>query len=682
MARCVQLSGRIVTHPTRRGDKEESVSKVLSTCGFCGCGCGVFLEVLEGRVAGVAPQKAHPSSKGTLCFKGWNGFKVLGSPERLRAPFAKEGDTLHETTWPNAIKRVVQGFSDVIEKHGPGAVGVVGSTKITNEEAFLLSKLVRCGLGTNNVDTSVRLLHGPTLTVLPKIWGAAAGLGGMLDILESDTILLVGANPKDQNALAGSCVLRAAKNGVPLVVVDSRKTDLAHFATVHLQVKPGSDVWLLAALLRELLERGMNRVELPELDRLKATVLEATLERATEACGVAAEDIRHAAELLGKAERPAILYGGGVTQQENGSANVAFLADLFLLLGGGQTDGAVFLPLLLTNNAQGACDCGLLPGFLPGYARVDSPEDPARFSETWKCKLPTAPGLTLGEMLQAAREGKLKALYVVGENLLRSWPNTAAVDEALSKLDFLVVQDLFANETAQKADVVLPAAAYAEKDGTFTSIERRVQRVRKAVEPPDHARADWVILLDLLEAFGVKQKARKPADIFEEMTALMPIYQGLDWDEVGHTPGGVQWQVSVPENPALLVPKIREAKEKTDESLPLLAFVGRPPFHWNTGTLVERAHTLIREYPVSEVLINPADARERKLRTGMPVRVKTRVGSVKRMLRVSKDVPAGTLFLPVHFRDGLTTSVLSDTLEPESKVPAMRVVAANLEKLG
>ncbi|NOZ55499.1 MAG: molybdopterin-dependent oxidoreductase, partial [Calditrichaeota bacterium] len=298
------------------------------------------------------------------------------------------------------------------------------------------------------------------------------------------------------------------------------------------------------------------------------------------------------------------------------------------------------------------------------------------------CKLPTARGKTLGEMLEAARKGELKALFVVGENLLRAWPNTPAVEEALSKLEFLVVQDLFAHETAQKADVVLPAAAFAEKDGTFTSTDRRVQRVRKAVEPPEHARADWVILLDLLEAFDVKEKAKKPEDVFEEMTALMPIYQGLDWDEIGHTPGGMQWQASVPENPTLLVPQIRESEEKPDETLPLLAFVGRPPFHWNTGTLVERAHTLIREYPVSEVLINPADARERQLRSGMPVRVHTRKGSIQRTLRVSKEVPAGTIFLPIHFRDGLTVSVLNDALEPESKVPAMRVVAANLEKLG
>ncbi len=658
------------------------MSKVLSTCGFCGCGCGIFLEVSNGRVVGVAPQKAHPTSKGTLCFKGWNGFKMLASSSRLKAPFVREGDQLRETSWPKAIKAIVTGLREIIEKYGPDAVGVVGSTKTTNEEAFLLSKLARCGLGTNNVDTAARLTHGPTLAVLPKLWGAGAGIGGMLDVLNSDAILLVGANPKDQDARVGAYVLRAAKDGVPLVVVDSRKTDLAYFATVHLQVKPGTDAWLLAALLRELLGAGKNRVELPELDRLKAAVLEATLERVTAECGVAAEDVRLAAELLGKAERPAILYGGGVTQQVNGSANVALLADLFLLLGGAKADGAAFLPLQLTNNAQGACDCGLLPDFLPGYASVESPEGPARFTSTWKCKLPTVRGKTVGEMLEAARKGELKALFVVGENLLRAWPNTPAVEEALSRLEFLVVQDLFAHETAQKADVVLPAAAFAEKDGTFTSTDRRVQRVRKAVEPPGHARADWVILLDLLEAFDVKEKAKKPEDVFEEMTALMPIYQGLDWDEIGHTPGGMQWQVSVPENPTLLVPQIRESEERPDETLPLLAFVGRPPFHWNTGTLVERAHTLIREYPVSEVLINPADARERQLHSGMPVRVHTRKGSIQRTLRVSKEVPAGTIFLPIHFRDGLTVSVLNDALEPESKVPAMRVVAANLEKLG
>ncbi len=658
------------------------MGKVLTTCGFCGCGCGIFLDVEDGRVIGVAPQKAHPTSKGTLCFKGWNGFRALRHPDRLKRPLIRTDDGWREVKWSEAVDRVVRTLRDIVEKHGPEAVGVVGSTKITNEEAFLLGRFARSCLGTNHVDTAARLTHGPTLAVFRKLWGGLGHAARILDVPESDLILLVGENPKEQAARVGAYVLRAAKDGKPLVVVDPRRTDLATFATVHLQVRPGTDAVLLLGLIREILSRELAKAEPEGVEDLRRVAEAYTLERVAADCGVAAEDVHRVADLLAAAERPVMLYGAGVTGHLNGSAVVALLADLALLLNVRTPEWGALLPVHHSNNERGACDFGLLPDMLPGYRPVNDADAQDRFAKAWGTKPPATPGKSLGEMLRAAAQGELKALYVVGENLLRLWPNTGAVREALNKLELLVVQDLFLNDTAQQAHVVLPAAAFAEKEGTVTSLEGRVQALRKAVDAPGEARPDLEILLELMAKFGHKVKERTPEQVFAQMVELVPGYEGITWQGVREKVGGELVRIAAETAPKLLVPDLRDLAEAPDEEYPLMGFVGSPPFHWRTGTMVEHSHTLAREYPEPEVWMNSEEAREQGLRGGTVVRLVTRRGAVERTLRVSRDVPRGAIFVPLHYRRGLTNEILPDELEPESKAPAMRSFAGKLEKAG
>jgi predicted molibdopterin-dependent oxidoreductase YjgC len=658
------------------------VSKVLTTCGFCGCGCGVFLEVDGGRIVGVAPEKAHPVSRGTLCFKGWNGFRALNHPDRLTQPLARKNGTFSPVTWDEALSRVAEGLSTIAQKYGANAVGVVGSTKLTNEEAYLLSRLARACLGTNHLDTAARLTHGPTLSVLPKVWGHLGRTARILDIRTSDLIFLLGEDPKDQMARVGAYVLRAAKDGIPLVVVDPRRSDLASFATVHLQVQPGTDTLLLLAVLREIIARGLHSSEPAGFTELKTLAEPFTLERATAECRVAAEDVRRVADLLAGSKRPIILFGAGLTGHVNGSAAVALLYDLRLLLGEASGAWPGLLPLHHSCNERGVCDLGVLPDYLPGYRPVGDAAAQLAFAKEWSAALPSVHGKTLGEMIEAAAKGELKALYVIGENVLRLWPNSAAVRNALERLEFLAVQDLFLTETAQLAHVVLPAAGYAEKEGTFTNLEGRVQAVRKAVDPPGEARPDLKIFVDLMSRLGHPLVGAGAAEVFQEITRLVPGYGKLSWDGVSQPGGGwVEPEQGEPWN-ELLVPQLRESPEKPDGEFPFLGFVGSPPFHWRTGTMVERSHTLAREYPEPEVWANAQDAREMGLRPGTPVRVVTRRGSIQRTLRVTNDVPRGTLFVPMHYRNGLTNEILADDLEPESKVPAMRCFAGKLEKVG
>ncbi|MDZ7373422.1 MAG: molybdopterin-dependent oxidoreductase [candidate division KSB1 bacterium] len=660
------------------------MSKVLGTCGFCGCGCGVFFEVENGRVIGVAPQKAHPVSAGTLCFKGWNGFKALRHPERLRRPLLRHNGHWREASWTEALQWVGQRFREVLGKYGPQAVGVIGSTKITNEEAYLLGRLARAGLGTNNVDTAVRLTHGPTLAVLSHAWGRLGPTARITSVQESDTIVVLGENPKDQAARLGSYLLRAAKDGVPFVVVDPRKTDLASFATVHLAVRPGTDALLLSGILREIVTRGLQRAEPDNLADLSRLAEPYTLERVTAECGVAAEDVRRVADLLGKARRPLVLYGPGVTGQVNGTAAVALILDLLLLLDAFRQDWVGFLPVYHSANERGVCDFGLLPDRLPGLQSLADEQIVSRLSREWGRDVPSWPGKSFGEMLRAAASGELKALYVVGENVVRLWPNPNGVRKALENLELLVVQDLFLTETAQLAHAVLPAAGYYEKEGTVTSLEGRVQVVRRVVDPPGEARPDVQIFLDLLDALGQKVELRNAAEVFSRAAQLVPGYSGLTWERVS-APGGALvdaedlWKGA---RPSLLIPDLKPPAERPDADFPLLGFLGSPPFHWRTGTMVERAHTLAREYPEPEVWANPEDAQALGLRSGMPVRLVTRYGAIQRTLRVAKEIPKGALFLPVHYRNGLTVEIVPDVLEAASKTPAMRSFAAKLERLG
>ncbi|MBC7187078.1 MAG: molybdopterin-dependent oxidoreductase [Calditrichaeota bacterium] len=653
------------------------MSKVLTTCPFCGCGCGVFLAVEGERVLGVAPQRRHPVSRGTLCVKGWNGHQIIHHPGRLRRPLIKKNGKFQEASWDTALSLVAKS----LKSFEPAHLGVVGSPKCTNEDAYLLMKLTRGVLGTDNLDTAARFYQAPSLHALSAQLGLAAATASLTDIEQADVVLVVGANPKEQSAKAGSYVLWAARHGAQVVVVDPRETELSHFAALHLRPKPGSDVVWLNALCNWLIRSNRQVAEARGVNALAKALESFTPESAAQLCGVPAEQLARLGEIVSGAQRLLVLYGNGVTQQASGTEAVKALVNLLVLTGNIGKAGAGLLPLHPANNMQGVLDMGLAPGFLPGFAQLEDREAASRLGEVVPGVLPKKPGLTLGEMLQATGD-QIKAMYVVGENLLWGAPNSGVVKAALERLEFLVVQDLFLTETAELAHVVLPACSYAEKDGTFTNLERRIQRVRAAIPPVGEAKPDWEIFLALAKKLGARMSYRSPAEIFAEIATVNPWYQGITYQDLDQ-PGGLQWPVQQP-MPSLAEAKLSAARyfppsELPDQNYPFTLVIGRGRVHRVSGTLVSRSFTLAKEYPEGVLEVNTDDAKELGLRSGWKARVTTPRGTIERTVQVTRGVPPKVVFVSLHHKNGLTNVLANDKLEQQSKIPEMKVCAARVE---
>jgi formate dehydrogenase (coenzyme F420) alpha subunit len=666
--------------------------KIQTICPFCGCGCGVLLEIENGVVLAVSPQKTHPVSRGTLCIKGWNGHQIIHNSDRLTQPLIRINGKLEAATWKKALSFAAQKIGALQKAHGTDCLGVVGSVKTTNESSYLLGKFARLLLKTPHLDAPVRYDHSPSLRVLWEQSGYANATASLLDLEKSGAILVIGADAKAQSARAGSLLLQAAKKGVPVVQIDPRLQEHSQFFRLHLQPNPGTDLALINAFLHIILENGWQAPGTTGLARLREDGLARfTPEYAESVCAVPLEQVRAAAELISKASPLLILIGTGITQQANGMANMRALWNLALLTGSLGREGGGLLPLQTANNSQGAVDTGLMSEWGPGQRDL---RDPARRHEVeaiWGGGIPAGPGLTLQQMLNSAG-ARIRGLYIVGENIAWSAPDSSAAAAALDKLDFLMVQDLFLTETAQKADVVLPAASFAEQEGTFTSMERRIQRVQRAIAPPGESKPDYEIISALANALGAEWPSLTPEKIFKEMQLLMPCYGGITWKELGQ-PGGIIWPAHRDDEACSLYRKLLGDRkgaftevtagasfaEEPDAEYPFTLITGRPLFHRRTGTMVTRSFTLDKEDPVATVEINTDDAKALKLRSGWQVIIKTRRGQVRRIVVATRAVPPKTIYVPIHHKDGLTQSLMPSTLEPESAIPQMKMCAAKLE---
>lgn len=652
----------------------------------------MLLEVEQGVVLAAAPQRDHPVSRGTLCIKGWNGHQIIHHPDRLTQPLLRINNRLKPVSWNKALSYAAERIAGVQKAHGRDALGVIGSLKTTNEASYLLGKLARSVLQTPHLDAPLRFDHAPSLRVLREQSGFANATAALADIEKAGVILVIGADAKAQNARAGSLLLQAAKRGVPVIQIDPRQQEHSRFFRLHLRLRPGTDLALINALSHILLAEGWQAPGVTGLAKLRDDGLDRfTPGYAESVCGVGQDELRTAAELIGKASSLLILFGTGITQQANGTANVRALWNLALLTGSIGREGGGLLPLLTSNNSQGAADSGLMSEWGPGQRDLREAEARRAIESAWGCSLPSKKGLTLQEMLDQAG-GRIRGLYVVGENLAWSAPESAKTLAALDKLDFLLVQELFLTETAARADLVLPAASFAEQEGSYTSLERRIQRVRRAIAPLKGCKPDLEIIQLLANALGAGWPVRKAEELFSEMQQFMPCYSGISWNSIGR-PGGVLWPAHTDDEECILYRKLLGDRqgaftevtaglpfgEEPDEEYPFTLITGRPLFHRRSGTLVTRSFTLDKEDPVATVEINTDDAKTLKLRSGWQVLVKTRRGEVRRTVIITRAVPPGTLFLPIHHKDGLTQSLMPSMLEPESAIPQMKLCAAKLE---
>ena len=695
------MRSNICEGPYESKTKEPALKRTLTVCPYCGTGCTFYLVSDNGRLVGVEPSTTHPVSRGGLCVKGWNAFAFVHHPERLTTPLVRRDGVLQPASWNEALDLVVEGLRLVQERHGADALMFASSAKATNEENYLLMKLARRVFNTNNIDHCARLCHSSTVTGLAETFGSGAMTNSISCIDQTDVILVIGSNTTEQHPLIGSRILNAVRSGTRLIVADNRRIRLARHAGLHLRHKNGSDVALLNGIMHVIIAERLHDEEFiaartENFEALAAAVADWTPERSGAATGLEASEIVAAARLFAEAERGMIFYSMGITQHSHGVDNVRCVASLAMLTGNIGRPGTGVNPLRGQNNVQGGCDMGALPDLYSGYQKVSDPQIRDRFARAWGGKaLPAMPGLPLTRAMDAASAGLLHGMFIMGENPMLSDPDQGHARKALQNLELLVVQDIFLTETAVLADIVLPAACYAEKEGTFTNTERRVQRLRKAVEPPGTARADWEIICDLAERAGyLGMRYTGPSEVMDEIASLTPIYGGIAYDRLD--PHGLQWPCpdrSHPGTPILHVERFtrglgrfspalhRLPAELPDDQYPLVLTTGRTYFHWHTGTMTRRTHLLDREEPRSFIELHPNDAARLGVRDRDALLVSSRRGEVRTTARVTTMVIPGVVFMPFHFAEGAANVLTNNVLDPESSIPEFKVCAVRVEKL-
>ncbi len=676
--------------------------RTRTTCGYCGVGCTLDVVSRDGEVAAVLPARDGPVNRGHACVKGRFSHGFRSSPERLTRPLLRRGGVLEPVGWEEALAHVARGLTAAVDAGGPDAVAAISSARATNEENYLVQKFMRVVVGTNNVDNCSRLCHSPSAAGLTASFGLSGGTDTFDDVERADCLLVVGANPVEAHPVVGARLLRQVLRGARLVVADPRAVGLAPHADVHLRPRPGTNVALFHGLAHVLLAEGLVDGEflrerttgLPELTGLLAGY---PPDRVADLTGVPAADLVAAARLYGRAGRPAIVYGLGVTEHLHGTDGVRSLSNLAILRGAVGTDrGYGVNPLRGQNNVQGASDMGALPDLLPGYGKVTDAAARSRAEDVWGAPVPPRPGLRIPDMFAAARAGDLRALWIIGEDVCATDPDANQVARALDACPLVVCNELFLSETARHADVVLPAASWLEKDGTFVNFDRRFQRVRPAVPPPGEARSDFGILRAVAGAMGGDLGCPAPADALAECGRLAPVFAGLSHERLDRE-GSVPWpcrSADVPGEAKLYTERFATPDgrahlasapylppgEQPDDEYPLVLVTGRRWAHYNSGSMTRRGGNLALD-PVDCLDLHPDDAGRYGLRDGQGVTVESRHGRARLVVRVGEQTAPGQVFCSFHFpASGVNrlTSGVADTVTscPEYKVTAVRVTAS------
>jgi len=677
------------------------VSGVLTTCIYCGCGCGLYLDVENGTVISSYPSLNHPVSQGALCVKGWNAYEFINRPDRLAVPLIKENDHFKEVSWEYALGHVSKKLSELRDRYGSDALGFLSSAKTTNEENFLMMKLARAVFKTNNVDHCARLCHASTVVGLKAAFGSGAMTNSIQDFEDADLFLVTGSDTTEQHPLIGSRIINAVNDkGATLIVIDPRRIELAKYARIYLRQNNGTDVAWINGMMNVIITEGLEAKEYIEqrtekFDELWQTVKDYTPDYVEKITGIPSDKLIEAARLYAGSEKAMIVYSMGITQHITGVDNVKSLANLAMLTGHVGFPSTGVNPLRGQNNVQGACDVGALPDVYSGYQSVAEQSVREKFEKAWRVEnLPSNSGLTVTEMFEKAREGEIKGIYIMGENPVLSDPDSNNVRRALEKLEFLVVQDIFLSETARYADVVLPAASFAEKDGTFTNTERRVEKIRKAIEPVGNARTDWEIICEVAALSGYSgMNYRHPSEIMNEISQLTPIYGGMSYDRP--EPFGLQWPCPSkdhPGTPYLHKDKFTKGKgtfnpciysppdELPDEEYPFILSTGRIYWHWHTGTMTRRTSTLNREIPNGYVEINPQDAQRLGIARGEKLKISSRRGEIEITAKITEKVCEGSVFIPFHFYESSANVLTNPAVDPVAKIPEYKVCAVKVEK--
>ncbi len=687
-------------------------SKTVSTvCPYCGVGCGIRITAEDGVLTHVDDDPDNLSSKGLLCVKGRFGTAFVNHGDRLTTPLIRGAEGLRPASWEEALGLVAEKFAE-----HRGAFGAFSSAKATNEDNYMLQKFVRAVMGTNNIDHCTRLCHSPSVEAMLAQLGSGATSNSYSDYEAADCLFVVGADPSSNHPVAASRMRTAVDRGAALIVLNPKRIELCDHTELWLRQYPGTDVAVLNGMAKVILDEGLADVEfirartegyeewLAELDEYTPATVEAM-------SGVPAALLIRAARMYARPRPSAagpggscLIWGMGVTQHTNGTANATALLNLALLTGQVGRVGNGVSPLRGQNNVQGAGDAGCVPDALPGYQRY-TPEVLAKFGEVWEAELPPAEGLRATDMVESMLTGQVRCMYVVGENPLLTEPNLAHAHEAFRALDFLVVQDIFLHETAELADVVLPAASFAEKEGTFTNSERRVQRVRQVIPPVGQSRADWAIVQEIARrtarrlgrsAAGFEHGAAD--SVFDELAALTPIMAGLSHRRLDEE-GGIQWPCPSVDHPGtarlydesfprglgkfIPVRQLPPSAEAPDERYPLILNTGRVLYHWHGGTITRRVEGLVESWPELRVAIHPNDAARLEIVEGEAIWVASRRGRLEGVSFVTEDVAEGSVFVPfVRLADSAVNWLTNNVYDEVARIPEYKVCAVAVERAG
>ncbi len=693
---CVSVcpTGAIV-EKSREKFRMKDTRKVRTTCPYCGVGCQ-FEVILKGdTVVRIDPINTTPN-EGLLCVKGKFAFRYINHPDRLKTPLIKKDGVFHEASWEEAYQVIINKINETKKAYGPSAFAGLASAKCTNEDNYLFQKLMRAVIGTNNVDHCARLCHASTVAGLATTLGSGAMTNSIEEVKHHDVIFVIGSNTTETHPVIGNFMRQAKKHGAKIIVAEPRKIDLANEAEVFVQIKPGTNVALLNGMMNviyneKLYDKEFINARTEGYDKFIEVIKEYPAKRCAEICGCSVLDIEKAARLYASGEKAGIYYAMGITQHSNGTNHVKSVANLAMMCGNLGKESTGVNPLRGQNNVQGACDVGALPDVYPGYQKVHIPEIHAKFEKAWGAKLSDKVGLSLPHITNGAYNNLIKFLYVMGENPIVSDPDITHVREAMERVDFLVVQDIFLTDTAEYADVVLPASTYAEKDGTFTNTERRVQRVRKAIDPIGDSKPDWIILQEIMSLLGYPQHFNHPSEIMDEIAEVTPIYSGIDFERIDKV--GLQWPVFGKDHPGtkflhkekfsrgkgLFTPvDYLGAKELPDDEYPLTLTTGRVLYHFHTRTMTNKNSEINELVPVNFIEINQLTADKYSLSDMQEVIVKSRRGKTTAEVHITNKIGDYTVFMPFHFADGanmLTNPVLDDICDiPELKVAACEII--------
>jgi formate dehydrogenase major subunit len=674
--------------------------EVTTTCGYCGVGCRLEAHAVDGRVASIAPALDGPANEGHTCLKGRFAHGFTRSPDRLRTPLIREDGELREASWDEALERIVSELGRIKRDHGPDAIAGLASSRATNEDCYAMQRLIRAAIGTNNIDNCSRVCHSPTSFAMRRSFGLSGATGSFTDIDHAEVALLLGVNPTQGHPVVGARIKQAALRGCKLITIDPRRIELSDYGAIHLAPRPGTNAAVVLGLCHVVQRDGLVDEEFvaartegyEALAELLGSYDPAAVEEIT---GIAAADLEAAAHLYGEAASGSLLWGLGVTEHKYGSEVVQLLCNLAMMTGKVGKLGSALLPLRGQNNVQGSSDMGALPDTYTAYRSVEDEEVARSFEAEWGVPLSRRKGMKIPEMFDAAVARELKAMYIFGEDVAQTDPDTAHVVAAMEGLEFLVCQEIFLNETTKYADVVLPASAFLEKEGTFINAERRFQLVEAAIEPPGEARTDFEIIATVSRRLGHEMGWETPWDALDEIARLTPEYGGVSRERIGRR--GLQWPVRADgsDSPTLYDTTFdrpggrghfaplpyKPPGDAADEEFPLVLVTGRVLQHYNAGTMTRRTGNA--ELVDRDLLeIHPVDAARLWISDGDKVSVRSRVGRTEIEAQVTERIEPGHVFTSFHFPETRTNLLIGQSADVNTSCPEYKVVAVDVRPIG